>query len=175
MSAAGFQILPGLPAYGPPAEPFPANGNVAYREGVVVRFKAQNGDDWVGNFQPGFGGYTGVFETFGEDCPVVIAEGAAYVVDTATRRSIEEFGASIDWCLELPGQSRLIFADGIGFEARDRNGVVWRSDRVSWDGMRDLTLRDGKVHGFAYSPIDDDYKSFDLDLSTGKFGGGSYR
>lgn len=141
---------------------------------MVVEFVDHNGNAWVGNFQPGLNSYNAVFAIFGEDRPVIIAGGGAYVVDVPSRKVIEEFGGAIDWCLEVREQARLIFADGIGFEARERNGVVWRSDRVSWDGMRDLTHCDGKVHGYAYSPLDDDYKSFDLDLSTGIFSGGSY-
>ena len=174
MESVNTRILSGLPAYGPRAESFPASGYGAHREGVVVEFVDDNGNAWVGNFQPGPGSYSAVFATFGEDRPVVIAGGGGYVVDVSSRKVIAEFGGTIDWCLEVRERARLIFADGIGFEARDRNGVVWRSGRVSWDGMRDLTHCDGKVYGYAYSPLDDDYKSFHLDLSTGRFSGGSY-
>ena len=174
MKTASIQILPGLPAYGPRAEPFPASGYGAHREGVVVEFVNGNGDAWVGNFQPGANSYNAVFDAFGKDRPVIIAGGRAYIVDVPSRKAIEEFGGTIDWCLELQEQARLVFSNGIDFEARDRNGVVWHSGRVSFDGMRDLTLSDGKVHEFAYSPLDGEYKAFDLDLNTGRFSGGSY-
>ena len=174
MKTASIRILPGLPIYGAPAEPFPASGYGAHREGVVVEFVDNNGNVWVGNFQPGLGSYTAVFDTFGKDRPVIIAGGGGYVVDVPSRKAVEEFGGAIEWCLELREGAWLVLADRTNFEARNREGVVWRSDRVSWDGMRDLTHCDGKVHGYAYSPLDDNYKSFDLDLSTGRFRGGSY-
>lgn len=167
-------MLPGLPAYGPAAEPFPASGYGAHREGVVAEFKNDNGDIWVGNFQPGLSSYSAVFDTFGPDRPIVIAGGAGYIVDVPSRKVIEEFGGAIEWSLELRERTRLILADGIGFVARNRDGVIWKSDRVSWDGMRDLSHDCCRVRGYAYSPLDDDYKGFDLDLETGRFTGGSY-
>lgn len=167
-----FRILSGLPAYGAPAEPFPSSGYGAHREGTVVEFEDMDGTKWIGNFQPGLNAYNAVFATFGVDRPIVIAGGSGYGVDAPTRKVIEEFGGTIDWALEWHG--RLIFADGIRFVARNRDGVVWKSDRVSWDGMRDLSRDGRRVRGFAYSPLDDDHHSFDLDLETGNFSGGSY-
>lgn len=169
---ANVRILPGLPAYGVPAEPFPSSGYGAHREGTVVEFEDKDGNKWIGNFQPGLNAYNAVFDTFGADRPIVIAGGSGYVVDVPSHKVIEEFGGAIDWALEWHG--RLVLADGIGFVARNRDGVVWKSDRVSWDGMRDLSHDGGRVRGFAYSPLDDDYHSFDLDLETGNFSGGSY-
>lgn len=50
---AAARILPGLPAYGPAAEPFPSSGYGAYPEDVVVEFEDKDGHKWVGNFQRG--------------------------------------------------------------------------------------------------------------------------
>lgn len=174
MSTATVRILPGLPAYGPAAEPFPSNGIGAHREGVVVEFEGHDGQTWVGNFQPGATSYNVVFDTFGTDRPVVVAGGRAYVVDVSARKVTEQFGETIDWALELPDRRLIVFADGIGFAARNRDGVVWKSGRVSWDGMRDLTHEGRVVRGYAYSWLNDDYKSFELDLDSGEFTGGSY-
>jgi hypothetical protein len=118
--------------------------------------------------------YDAVFTTFGADRPLIIAGGNAYLLDVASRREIEEFGGGIQWGLELEDRKYLVLSDGCDFEARARHGVIWRSERVSWDGMRDLTHRGDKLFGFAYSPIGDDYTAFVLDLSTGRFTGGSY-
>jgi hypothetical protein len=57
---ASFEILPGLPPYGPPAEAFPGNYG-KHREGFVVRFTPDEGESWAGNFQPGARGCDGVF------------------------------------------------------------------------------------------------------------------
>jgi hypothetical protein len=46
-----FEVLTGLPPYGPPAERFSATGQGTHREGFVVRFTDSRGRQWVGNFQ----------------------------------------------------------------------------------------------------------------------------
>src|SRR5271165_588214 len=55
---SSFEILNGLPPYGPAALPFPEAGRGAFREGLIVRFHGVAGDSWVGNFQKGFYGVT---------------------------------------------------------------------------------------------------------------------
>src|SRR4051812_8574173 len=56
-----FRVLPGLPAYGPLAQPFPASWGRVGREGVVVEFTDATGAVWVGNFSPGLGRVSAVF------------------------------------------------------------------------------------------------------------------
>jgi hypothetical protein len=174
MNVTSIRILPSLPAYGPLAEPFPSDGAGAHREGLVVEFTCEDGPAWSGNFQRGLSSFDAVFTTFGADRPLIIAGGTAYLLDVASRREVEEFGGGIPWGLELEDRKCLVLSNGCDFEARARHGVIWRSGRVSWDGMRDLTHRGDKLFGSAYSPIDDDYTAFVLDLNTGRFTGGSY-
>lgn len=139
-----------------------------------MEFGCEDRSTWVGNFQRCLSSYDAVFTTFGTDRPLIIAGGKAYVVDLASRKEVAEFGGAIQWCLELAERKWQVLADGCDFEARDREGVVWQSERVSWDGMRDLIRRGDQLFGLAYSPFDDGYKEFVLDLLTGKFVGGSY-
>jgi len=176
MNAANTRTLPGLPAYGPPPQPFPASGQGAHREGLVVEFDDGNGNTWVGNFQRWLTSYDAIFYTFGKDRPIIISGGKGYVVDIFSRTAIQEIdgGSGIHWCLELPERGWLVVADDTDFEAYDCKGLVWRSGRVSWDGMRNLTHRDGKIFGEAYTPMGDFYIPFELDLNTGIFTGGSY-
>ena len=47
-----WEVLEGLPVYGPMAVPFSATGQGTHREGLVVRFSPVTGT-WVGNFQRG--------------------------------------------------------------------------------------------------------------------------
>jgi hypothetical protein len=48
-----FDILPGLPAYGPMALSFPENGRGLFRQGLVVQFSPFSREAWIGNFQRG--------------------------------------------------------------------------------------------------------------------------
>lgn len=166
-------ILDGLPVYGPLATPFPPNGKGAHREGLVVEFQLQE-EAWIGNFQPGWTSYSQAIITDHKNHAIIIAKGRIYLVDAVSRELIEELGCSIDWGCHNQSNGNYIFSHGIGFFALDGAGVVWSSERVSWDGMKDLIYDDGKICGKAYSPIDDGYHSFTMDCANGEFEGGSY-
>ena len=170
--AAAPRLLPGLPPYGPSAVSFSSSGYGAHREGVVIEFESVDGHRWVGNFQRGGTTFDAVLTTFAIDRPVIVAGGRAYLLDATSRTVIAEFGDYVIWAVEW--RDTIVLADELRFEALNRNGVVWRSERVSWDGMRDLSLDGSFVRGFAFSPIDNDYYRFVLDLETGSFTGGSY-
>lgn len=173
MSAEHFRILPGLPTEGPFAEPFPASGKGAHREGFVVEFFDGSGGSWVGNFQSGLSSCEKVFDTFGNDRIIVISGGDGYIVDPENRKAVAEFGGQIEWCFELRDPARFVYANGLWFEARDRSGVIWRSKRISWDGMSELVHEGGTVRGLAWSPYEN-LQHFELNLADGTFSGGSY-
>jgi hypothetical protein len=169
-----MRILPGLPPYGPTAVPFPASGRGAHRVGFVVEIDDGRGGKWVGNFQRAATTFDAAFETFGTDRPVIIAGGEGYLVDAPTHAELATFAGHIIWAHELPKIGRLILADDLRFYAVEREGLVWQSRRVSWDGMGNIVVRDGTIHGDAFSPMDDGHHPFEIDLATGAETGGSY-
>ena len=170
---ARFEILSGLPAYGPTAEAFSATGPGKHREGFVVRFGANAESEWVGNFQPGLGGLSGVFEHPNGTELIVIASGRGYIVDPSSRQCSSTFGAHIQSAFEIQDRRMIIFGNGLWFEAIGTSGRVWRSDRVSWDGMRNLSIDGLTLSGEAYD-ISDNWVPFELDIASGNFTGGSY-
>jgi hypothetical protein len=170
---AKFEILPGLPAYGPEAEPFSATGQGKHREGFVVRFAVKPGNEWIGNFQPGYGGCSGVFEHPDGLNRIVISSGQGYVIDPQSRRSLATFGADIVLTFALPELKAIVFGNGLWFEAIGPTGHIWRSDRISWDGMENLVIDGLTLRGLAYH-YTDQWKPFSLNLTNGEFTGGSY-
>lgn len=170
---ARHQVLTGLPAYGPPAEPFTAGGHGAHREGFVVGFADMEGRRWVGNFQPGLGGVdTAVDHPDGRRL-IVIAGGQGYVVDPEDPSYRDFFGGQIEVVLPLPNPG-LLLGNGLWFEAIGPEGLLWRSDRISWDGMRSLKITGPNLSGEAWDPLSDSWVPFALDLITGRSRGGSY-
>src|SRR3954464_10069656 len=91
-----YEVLHGPPPYGPPAEPFTATGQGAHREGFVVRFTDDNGDQWVGNFQPGLGGIDAVLDHPDGYRAIVVASGQGYIVDPNDRSSRGYLGGQIE-------------------------------------------------------------------------------
>jgi hypothetical protein len=168
-----WEVLPGLPAYGDPALPFSDTGLGLHREGLVVRF--QVGDlAWTGNFQRGFGECeTVLLHPNGKDV-IVLAGGTAYIVDPRTRELHRSFGADLQFAAQIPGTATIVVGNGLWFESMPADGEGWRTRRISWDGMREIRFVDDSLVGEAYTPLDDAWYPFTVDLQNGDVTGGSY-
>ncbi len=171
---ATFDVLPGLPPYGESPEAFTATGQGRHREGYVVRFHPDASASWVGNFQPGVSSFEDVLPHPNGREFVVIAGGQGYVVDPNDRAKREYFGVQIEIALEVPELSGVLFGNGLWFEFLGPVGLQWRSRRISWDGMRAVRREGLRLFGEAWSPIEDCWLPFELDLCSGEFTGGSY-
>lgn len=170
---AKFEILSGLPPYGPPAVAFSATGRGEHQEGFVVRLRADDDNAWVGNFQPGLNGYSDVLKHPNGTELIVISGGQAYIIDPAFRQCLGTFGAYIESAFEIPEHQMIIFGNGRWFEAINKSGRLWRSGRISWDGMRNTARHESRLTGEAYD-ITDRWVPFELDIVSGDFTGGSY-
>jgi hypothetical protein len=171
---ATFDVLPGLPAYGELPEAFTATGQGRHREGYIVRFHPDGAASWVGNFQPGLSSYDAVLQHPNARDLLVISGGQGYVVDPNDRTKREYFGSQIEAAFQVPELGVVVFGNGLWFEAFGPDGCQWRSGRISWDGMLELR-RDGlRLFGEAWSPLEDCWLPFELNLCSGEFTGGSY-
>jgi hypothetical protein len=173
--ATRFEILPGLPGTGPRPEQFSATGHGTHSEGFVVRFLPEGSASWVGNFQGGFGECNGVFVHPNGAHLIVVAAGQAYIVDPQSHTLLHHFGADFAAVVEVPELQALVFTNGLWFDAYDASGHLWRSQRVSWDGIRSLSRSDLTLKGEAYSPFGGFWHPFSLDLASGRVEGGSYK
>ena len=170
-----FEILPGLPATGLMHENFSASGTGKHSEGIVVRFFSNDNSSWVGNFQPGLGGATSVINHPDGLNLIVFAEGQAYVIDPSTKKLKTEFGGCIQDIFELSEDHALILGDGLHFERVEKTGaMLWRTKRISWDGMQNVRIEGDKILGEAFTPLENKWLPFSVDLYTGEVDGGSY-
>ncbi len=151
------RVLHGLPPYGPPAIALPGEWGRLGREGIVVEFRTEAGT-WVGNFQPGLGGLQLAGLHPNKRDAVVIAAGDLWVIDPGVRTA-ERLLPAIDAALEVRDP--------------DGKGLLWHTRRLSWDGFDQLSIGNGEVKGLAWSPIDDQWYPFRVDLDTGRSTGGS--
>jgi hypothetical protein len=88
-----FEILPGLPPYGPMAKPFPSSGYASHREGFVVQFSSQKIGLWIGNFQRGLTNFSNVYEHPDGKRVVVVSGGDGYVIDPERQVSVANFSS----------------------------------------------------------------------------------
>lgn len=159
-----FEILPGLPGTGPYPEQFTTHGGT-HREGFAVRFSPQDGEPWVGNFQPGFGAryLSSVFERPAATTFVVVSGGQAYVVDPETRAAVETFGGDIR--VGLRDERRLVFATETDAIVVERSGR-WVSARLAWDGIAEVKLEADRLIGQGWDALNDEWRPVELDLRS---------
>ncbi|MBI3877853.1 MAG: hypothetical protein HY300_18140 [Verrucomicrobia bacterium] len=170
-----FEVLPGLPGVGPRPEQFTATGDGTHSEGLVVRFHPRASSSWIGNFVRGSFGWTGALLHPDGRTVLVVNQGQAYQVDPETRALVSEFGDNIADVICDPGRNLLIFSDGIRLWALDPSGTRWLTERLSWDGTRELRIEGEFVVGQAFTPLGDEWLPFSVCLRSGKVEGGSYR
>ncbi|MCZ7485771.1 hypothetical protein O8B38_08115 [Agrobacterium rhizogenes] len=170
-----FKRLCGLPAYDEMAISFPKPGS--FREGVVFEFTMSGGNSWVGNFDPGYrtsSVATGVYPELGAGAVFVLADGRAYKINAVTKELIEEISRYVVWIGYFAPLEIMVVCDDLEVVAYTRAGVFWRSERVSWDGIEYVSIRNDRLFGQAYDPMDDRWLPFEIDLATGLITGGSY-
>jgi hypothetical protein len=128
----------------------------------------------VGNFQPGLSAFsTALLHPDGRTV-IVISGGQAYHVDPESRTLLGEFGGGISVCIAVPSHSMLVFSDDIRLWGLAPAGLAWRTERISWDGIRRLTVSADHITGEACDPMRDVWTPFRVHLDSGRVTGGSY-
>ncbi len=169
-------MLSGLPPYGPMATAFPPKWGRLGREGTVVEFRAEAGA-WVGNFQPGLGGLGGLdgvaLHPDGRHV-VVISAGDLWVVDP-NDRTAQLLLPAIEAAFDVQDPEGWIYnRQGLALARLGPAGLMWHTRRHSWDGFDQLAISGNEMKGLAWSPLDDQWHPFSVDLRTGTSDGGSF-
>ena len=166
-----FEVLSGLPPYGPMAKPFPTSGYGAFRQGFVVQFESKKLGTWVGNFQSGLTTFSGAYKHPDGKHVVVVAGGAIYTVDPDTQIA-EESGGMVSSVTQVSGKNALLFNDSIFLSFISPYGN-WQTQRLSWDGIRNLSISGDFALGEGWH-YDDTWHEFSVSLADGSHTGGAY-
>jgi hypothetical protein len=172
-----YKILKGLPPYGPMYIPISEDEEPFYSEGYIVKFKKSDGVEWVANFRPGWTNYNNIFDFPEHNIIVVFAGGQGYIMNPEEQKPKMTFGLTIKDVIQIEDKS-LICSDGIHILILDnKTGEIWKSDRISWDGIKDLKLVDNKISGQTYDPTNSNqhWSDFEIDLETKEISGGSFQ
>jgi hypothetical protein len=176
LTSKQFEILNGLPPTGPMYVPVTTDGQPFYSEGFVVRFFKSDGSDWVANFQPGFGGHSGVYDLAEPNKFAVFAKGTCYIMTTEDSKPLETLGGSFQQVL-INKTRQLILIDVTDISVIEPTGQHWNSERISWDGFKDIKLIENVISGLSFDPMDreNEWISFTFDILTKEINGGSFR
>jgi hypothetical protein len=164
--------LPGgpvLPHYFPPAR-------AAGQDGLVVRVRSETAEEWIGVFAFGEFGNAGVSRVLSMPDPemlCVVARGAGYVV-TAAKPDIWETVRAIPIIdvRAVLGAGLVVFAGYTELLAFGKEGVKWRTKRLSWDGLKLVAVDDGTIVGEYWDIREEAMQRFEVDLATGAARGG---
>lgn len=171
-----YEILDGLPPYGPMYVSVSEDGEQFYSEGLVVRIYKSDGSEWVANFRYGWTDCSLVVDYPESNRLVVIAKGQGYIMTPDQQTPIETFGVDIKSAI-VTDDKKIVLVDDIYIGIIDDNAVVWQSERISWDGIKDVKLQDNILTGLSCDPMDriTEWVPFSIDLDTKEIIGGSYR
>jgi len=155
--------------------PIAGNDDVFYSEGFVVRFIKANGTEWVANFQRGDTNFSGVFELANSTNLLIVAYGSCYLMNPDVTKPLAVFGSGYVSIFKMP-DGRIILQDQIDITIVERDGEYWHSERISWDGLKELNLNKEIISGLAYDPMrpEDAWVKFSYNIDTRKLTGGSY-
>jgi hypothetical protein len=175
---ARFKILPGLPGTGPQPISFPPKSKAEYSEGLVVQFFAEKVPAWIGNFATGLlvGRPDSVFECHDGRRVLVVSGGDAWVVDPEDPGSAQQVDNWTTQVIDVPEHKLLILGNPVSFLGLGPQGLVWKSQRISWDGFRGLAVDGAVLTGESWTPMDrnNPWIRFRLDITNGQHQGGAY-
>lgn len=159
-----WALREGLPAHGELAVEVPA-GWAKGREGVVVGFTAAT--SWLANVRPGIGGLTGLRSHPDGSGVLVFARGDCWRVHPDSGEA-EAVARAVDAVVAVPGSPDLVLStEGLALLRLGVAGVVWRTRRLSWDGLEGVRVRGGQVVGRGWDAVRDCWSPLEVDLATG--------
>ena len=121
---------------------------------------------------------TGVWGCPDGDWICVAAGGYGYVASTLAPERVTLLGLKpVVEVVEAESDSDdvLLF---VGFQTIlgwGREGLAWQTERLSWEGIREVAVRGGEAVGLGWDMVADVEREFRVDLRTGKHVGGGVR
>lgn len=170
-----YEILSSLPTYGPMYVPVTDNGEPFYSEGFPVRFYKTDGTEWVANFQPGWTDLKQIIEFDRTQNLLVIACGTCYLMNPNDTKPIQVFGVGYSDIFSA-SNDRLVLQDQTDLTIIEPDGSHWHTERISWDGLKEITIENSIITGLSFDPMHDadEWVHFSYDIDTKVLTGGSY-
>jgi hypothetical protein len=105
-----WDVLAGLPGEGPLPKHFHLGHPTPWTEGFVVRFRNQDGVEWIGNFQRGINGLNKILAWNEAGCVVVFANGACYRISVSGPDRYSTHGSNVMYALFNDDRTLLLLA-----------------------------------------------------------------
>jgi len=155
---------------------YPNGTTTGGKDGLIVQLSPHLHDSWIGVFA--FGtispkGKIGLYSWPISNCLCVVSLGRGYLVRVDKPTSYEVISAEpILDVVPVPDRDLVIFANYTELIAYGKSGVVWKSKRISWDGIKITGVSSDHIEGEVWNPRDDATTSFRVKLIDGSHEGG---
>lgn len=140
-----------------------------------LTLKVRKGDNsWVGRFEPGVDGLTGVYATPCESvlCVVVCGQGYWIPVDSPEDYKVIP-SVPIKKVIAVPKAEIMIFVDFVRLTAYNRSGLAWQTPSLSWDGLKINKVTQDLIEGQGWDAPNNCDVKFAVKVSDGEYTGGS--
>ena len=144
---------------------------------MLVRVTPNSSKPWLGMFafgDPTGRGLHGLFSCPNRDHLCVISAGRGYIVDSIKSCLVGEVPSfPVQEVIPLPKNHLLLFVDFVTITAWSQNGLMWRTKRLSYDGLKIREIGPDAIVGSGWDPTNPNPPEFGVELSTGKSFGGA--
>lgn len=168
MQSKRYEILNGLPPYGPMYISISEDGVPFHFQGYVVLFYRSDGTNWVANFKTGNTNFNTIYDFPEFKRTIVFAAGNGYIMADDEENPVKAIEAAFTKVF-IADNNILIAADQTDFTVINiSTDEVWRSGRISWDGFDNLNLSGDFIIGLAYEPTSGDgrWEPFSFNYKT---------
>lgn len=156
----------------------PSHTPQSQHDGLLACIEPENGKTWTGVFEWGDlssdSGMTGFWSLPREDSVCVVSRGVAYIVPVANAEAYEVVKLRpVCHVVPVPSLGMIVFGDFTKVIAFGREGKLWTTHRLSWDGLELSGVEDERLIGTGWDAPGQKRVSFSVDLKTGDHEGGS--
>jgi hypothetical protein len=152
----------------PPGEAviaIPPEGKDSGRGRILIRIGLDEAS-WIGSFEIGSMSDCTVLMMPDGKHLFVSAQGAGYIIDLLSRRLVATVGTEVVEVIGFP-MGLFVVNHNVSLQAFGRNGVLWKTGRISCGGFRGIVVTETRLIGEARHPRRGEWCGFALDLATG--------
>lgn len=146
-------------------------------EGVMLEIYPKNREPWIGCFSGGSISPNAINFccTHPDRISIcVVAKGEGYLVNVDDPKKFGEIPLNpIMGVVIAKEQEILVFHDFTKFVAVSKDGIIWKTPSLSWDGIKNIEVKNGTVCADVWDAPNDKNISVEIDVETGSYQGGS--
>lgn len=145
------------------------------RDELLVSVRPAESRQWLGIFAFGGGPITALSSSPEVNTLCVVSRGAGYLVRAdkpQVWKEIDELFPITDF-RPIPNRGIIVLADYTTIGAYGANGLIWQTERISFDGINITSIGPDYIEGEAWDPTMRERPKFRVDLRTGEHEGGS--